>query len=696
MIQELERLRARNQELESMLIECKRAVDANTDMKSLYEVAQDLIELKRAENALKKERDYFKNVLDNSADAIGIVDAKGRFIRWNKRAEKLFGYSFEELRGKSAFDLYADQTQLAFMLEGLRAKGYVRDTEVSIRTKYGHILPLGMSISLLREGGRTIGSVCVARDLTQIKKTQAALQQSKEEAEAANRAKSEFLANMSHEIRTPMNAILGFSEALLHKVQEGQNRRYLQTILSSGQTLLTLIDDILDLSKIEAGKLEIRPEPVNLRLLVRDVEAMFEPSFDEKGVTLIVEIDPSLPDDLVLDQVRIRQIMINLVGNALKFTGKGFVRLQIECACSSHQGGKLDLLMAVEDTGIGIPQDQHEVIFENFRQRNSQSTREYGGSGLGLAITKKLTAMMGGHISLVSEVNQGSLFRVHLPGVARDIQAQRRKLPRRPANSFPAAKVLVVDGDPANAELFSGFLESTPLQVLGAASANEALQICEQEHPQLIFLDLHLPDLSGVHAAKLLKKLMPRVPVVALSSRTRQEEGEGMPGQFEDYLSKPVTQKKILAMCTAFLDTNAGRTAMGGRQDGMGGGVPPLDNGSGRLVSIVQTVDPDAMDRLRIEYLPRCKELNQALVVDDVFQLGEEIRTAVAELSADLESWAEELQDRAQAFDVPGMRALLREFVQVVGANDETQVSFTSGKSDIFGSQSAQKNILPD
>ncbi|MGM0759396.1 MAG: PAS domain S-box protein, partial [Thermodesulfobacteriota bacterium] len=184
-IRELDELRLRNEELESMLIECKRAVDANTDMKSLYEVAQDLIELKRAEDALKKERDYFKNVLDNSADAIGIVDAKGRFIRWNKRAEELFGYSFEELRGKSAFDLYADQMQLGSMLESLRAKGFVRDTEVSIRTKFGHILPLGMSISLLREGERTIGSVCVARDLSQIKKTQAALQKSKEEAEAA-------------------------------------------------------------------------------------------------------------------------------------------------------------------------------------------------------------------------------------------------------------------------------------------------------------------------------------------------------------------------------------------------------------------------------------------------------------------------------------------------------------------------------
>ncbi|MDZ7762284.1 MAG: ATP-binding protein [Desulfovermiculus sp.] len=671
MMQELEELRTRNQELESTLIECKRAVDANTDMKSLYEVAQDLIELKRAEDALKKERDYFKNVLDNSADAIGIVDAKGRFIRWNKRAEKLFGYSFEELRGKSAFDLYADPAQLATMLESLRAKGYVRDTEVSIRTKSGHILPLGMSISLLREGGRTIGSVCVARDLTQIKKTQAALQKSKEEAEAANRAKSEFLANMSHEIRTPMNAILGFSEALLHKVQGAQNKRYLQTILSSGQTLLTLIDDILDLSKIEAGKLEIRPEPINLWLLVRDVEAMFEPSFDEKGVALITEIDPGLPNDLVLDQVRIRQILINLIGNALKFTAKGFVRLQVECAQSAHQTGRFDLLMAVEDTGIGIPQDQHEVIFENFRQRNSQSTREYRGSGLGLAITKKLTAMMGGHISLVSEVNQGSLFRVHLPAVPRDMQGHPKRNAGRHNMPFLPAKVLVVDQDPANAELFSGFLESTPIRVLGAGSANEALEICELKRPQLVFLNLQLPDLIGVHAAKLLKKLIPDVPVVALRSGVMQEEGEEMAGLFDNFLSKPVTQNKVLSACAAFLGPHQGQAAEILRP-GRAGGLQ-AENGTQQLQLILRKMESQILNRMRTEYLPRCRELNQALIVDDVFQLGEDISTLGADGFPGLRSWGSELQDRAQAFDVPGIRAMLREFEQVVGAADLNQ-----------------------
>jgi PAS domain S-box-containing protein len=673
MMRELEDLRIRNEELESMLIECKRAVDANTNMRSLYEVAQDLIELKRAEDALKKERDYFKNVLDNSADAIGIVDAKGRFIRWNKRAEELFGYSFQELRGKSAFDLYADQLQLTSMLTDLRARGYVRDTEVLFRTKSGHILPLGMSISLLQEDGRTIGSVCVARDLTQMKKTQAALQKSKEEAEAANRAKSEFLANMSHEIRTPMNAILGFSEALLHKVQDEQSRRYVQTIQSSGQTLLTLIDDILDLSKIEAGKLEIRPEPLSLRRLVHDVEAMFEPSFDDKGVDLITEIDPGLPEGLVLDQVRIRQILINLVGNALKFTAQGFVRLQVSCAHSTSHAGCVDVQFAVEDTGIGIPQDQHEVIFENFRQRNSQSTREYGGSGLGLAITKKLTDLMGGQISVVSEVNQGSLFRIQLPAVSSRPQGLRRAYPGRENMQFPSATILVVDKIWSNAELISGFLESTPLRVLHAESANEALGICERELPDLVFLDLRLPDLSGMHAAELMKKLIPGLPVLALASSAEPEGQEVSADRFDGFLSKPLTQSKVLALCSSFLQQSTDlETQNPDRKKGGARRAP--QSKAADLHPAVQALDAVTLHKLRTEIVPRCRELNQALIVDDVLVVAEDITKAAAGTEArDLVIWGEELQGRVQSFDVPGMRTMLYDFIQAMGAVDSTR-----------------------
>jgi len=669
MMQELNNLRTRNKELEDMLVECKRAVDANTDMRSLYEVAQDLIELKRAEDALKKERDYFKNVLDNSADAIGIVDAKGRFIRWNKRAEELFGYSFHELRGKSAFDLYADQMKMQVMLETLRDKGYVRDAEVTIRTKSGHILPLGMSISLLREGERTIGSVCVARDLTQIKKTQAALQKSKEAAEAANRAKSEFLANMSHEIRTPMNAVLGFSEVLLHKVHDAQSRRYLRTIVSSGQTLLTLIDDILDLSKIEAGKMAIRPEPVDLRELIHDIEAMFEPSFDDKGVDLFIDLPSDLPQGLVLDQVRIRQILINLVGNALKFTAKGFVRISVDWKQNKRYPHSVDLQFGVEDTGVGIPKEQHEIIFENFRQRNSQSTREYGGSGLGLAITQKLTSMMGGSISLISEVNQGSFFRIHLPGVEWRANAQFSTYSREMNSQLPPATVLVVDATLVNTELVTSILETTPLKVLGAQSANEAMEICDQKRPQLVFLNLNLPDLSWAHAAELMKKLLPDLPVVAITSYETHEGQEVSEYSFDAFLAQPITQKAVLSLCSRFLglkdesfqcsDREKKNTTLEGESE------------SKQLEAFLRTGNAEILDRLRTDFASRCSELSTALVMDDASCWAQDLRQAAGEAGAkDLHDWAQELHARIEDFNVPAVRAMIRDFEQSVGSID--------------------------
>jgi signal transduction histidine kinase/CheY-like chemotaxis protein len=529
-----------------------------------------------------------------------------------------------------------------------------------------------MSISLLREGERTIGSVCVARDLTQIKKTQAALQKSKEAAEAANRAKSEFLANMSHEIRTPMNAILGFSEVLLHKVHDAQSKRYLQTIVSSGQTLLTLIDDILDLSKIEAGKMAIRPEPIDLRGLIHDIEAMFEPSFDDKGVDLFIDLPSNLPQGLILDQVRIRQILINLVGNALKFTAKGFVRISVDWKQNKRQPHAVDLQFGVEDTGVGIPKEQHEIIFENFRQRNSQSTREYGGSGLGLAITQKLTSMMGGSISLVSEVNQGSLFRIHFPGVEWRANAQLQTYTRDMSSQLPPATVLVVDATLANTELMTSILETTPLLVLGAQSANEAMEICDQKRPQLVFLNLSLPDLSGADAAELMKKLLPDLPVVAITTYETHERQETSEYSFDAVLAQPITQKAVLALCSRFLalkDESFQGSDSEKKDSSLEG-----DSKSKQLETALRTGNAGILNRLRTDFALRCSELSTALIMDDASCWARDLGQAAEEAGAkDLQGWAQELHARIEDFNVPAVRAMIRDFEQSVGSIDVTR-----------------------
>jgi len=237
-------------------------------------------------------------------------------------------------------------------------------------------------------------------------------------AEAANRAKSEFLANMSHEIRTPMNAILGLSGLLDSLIADKKQKNYLETIKSSGMSLLTLINDILDLSKIEAGKMELHYEPVNPYSLFSEIKNIFSLSISRKGLKFVMDIASDIPESLLLDDVRLRQILFNLVGNAVKFTEKGQIKLSARKAADQDKEGMIDLIIAVEDTGIGIDPQSQEKIFEAFRQQDGQSTKRYGGTGLGLTISKRLVEMMGGTITVKSKVNKGTTFEITLPRVS--------------------------------------------------------------------------------------------------------------------------------------------------------------------------------------------------------------------------------------------------------------------------------------
>jgi PAS domain S-box-containing protein len=392
----------------------------------------------------------------------------------------------------------------------------------------------------------------------QLTESNTKLIEAKSEAEQANRAKSEFLANMSHEIRTPMNAVLGYAELLGFMIEDKIQRDYLESVKSSGRSLLTLINDILDLSKIEAGKLELQFEFVNSQTFFSEFERIFSLRISEKGLKFILEISSGTPAGIYIDDVRLRQIILNLIGNAIKFTEMGSIKLkvytenpQIITYSKEKTEEFIDLIIEVTDTGIGVSPEMQEEIFNPFVQGQGQSIKKYGGTGLGLAITQRLVQLMNGTIYLDSQLNKGSSFKIKIPEISylRDFEKRTEEIQIDPEDIvFEKATIIVADDVEHNRKYLIDALRKTNIKIVEAEDGQQALSLAKRILPDLIITDIRMPILDGFDLLNKLKSddLLKHIPVIAYSASVMKAQKDRIHrSEFTGLLIKPVQVSEL-------------------------------------------------------------------------------------------------------------------------------------------------------
>ena len=534
----------------------------------LYAAAREITNRKLAERELSDSRQQMMNIIDFLPDATFVIDLQGKVIAWNKAIEEMTGVMKEEMIGQGdyayAVPFYGvRRPQLLNFLEApdreieeryrqVERKGDALYAEVFVPSVYdgmgAHVWAIGAP--LYSSEGKRIGAIETIRNITERKLAELELQEAKELAEASTRSKSQFLANMSHEIRTPMNAILGLTRLALETALTEKQRDYLCKVQSSSRALLGILNDILDYSKIEAGRLELESIDFDLDGVLHSLSDLFSYAAEEKGVEIFYEVLPEVPTRLNGDPLRLGQILSNLIGNAVKFTRKGEIRVKAECLQELEE--QFILRFSVRDTGIGIEPEQCQLLFQAFSQVDSSISRKYGGTGLGLTISRHLVKLMGGEISLQSEAGRGSTFSFTI----RQRRSQEAAVLRDPA-SLAGMRALVVDDQESSRLILRQILESWSFPVQSACSGEEAVALilrhARTRHPfELVLLDWQMPGLDGLEAARLLQReaargTLPAPPTMIMVSAYGREQLLECAGdlQLDDILLKPVTSSSL-------------------------------------------------------------------------------------------------------------------------------------------------------
>jgi len=531
-----------------------------------------------AEEQLRRSAERTRLILDTAYDAFVAIDAAGLIVEWNPQAVATFGWTREEALGQPAKDLIlpkqlrdAYTRRFRQFMERGRGNLFNNRIEATVVRKDGTEFPVEIAIAPMPLG-ETYMFHAFLHDISRRKRYEAELRDAKEAAEAASRAKSAFLANMSHEIRTPMNAVIGMAELVLDTPLDTEQREYINLVLESADSLLSIINDLLDFSKIEAGKFDLDPVPFDLRESVGDTMKSLAVRAHKKGLELIHDISADVPPCVVGDPNRLRQVILNLVGNAIKFTDHGEVVLKISPeppGANGHSSGagspanSLLLHFAVKDTGIGVPADKRELIFHAFEQADSSTTRRFGGTGLGLAISSALVELLGGRVWLESELGSGSTFHFTArfdmpePGVVPENRRLRDAPMGSALSSAPATldglRVLIVDDNETNRRIQVEMLRNwrmAPVAVPGAEAAIAALLVAQRAGQpfQVVLTDANMPDVDGFVLVRQIRD-EPKLHGAVIMMLTSGDRPDDIPQcralGVSAYLMKPIKQSEL-------------------------------------------------------------------------------------------------------------------------------------------------------
>lgn len=524
-------------------------------------IGRDITERKRFETQLK----MFSKALDSAHDSAMITDLSGNLRYANLATERIFGESFSTLKTAHFARFFSTPEQAHWILQHAIGEGW--SGQVVCQRQGGESFPALVSVSpVCEEDGTPTAISVIFRDITQLEQIKAELASKNLELERANRLKSEFLANMSHELRTPMTSILGFSSLLGQQVYGELNDRqqlYIEQIHQSGEHLLTLINEVLDLSKIEAGQMNLHLAPILVDALCQDALTMVGPKAAEKQLVVHRTIQAGLPP-LVADEVRVRQMLLNLLSNAIKFSSQGG-EIGLE---AKREGDRL--LLSVWDQGVGIPVEKQDQLFQPFQQLDSSLARQYEGTGLGLALTQRLAHLHGGEITLVSATGEGARFTLHLPIDCRAVvsapQTDTSATPTRtvalsqdgglkPLPGQASGQVLLVEDHPVNAMLLEHMLTYWGYETVHVPNGQAALDWLANNRPTLVLMDVHLPGMDGMEVTRRIRE-QPEwadIPVVATTALAQNRDRDrALAAGMQEYLTKPINSAQLVSVLAKY------------------------------------------------------------------------------------------------------------------------------------------------